>query len=429
MPAKKSVDLRKTLQAWSDAILRCETIGVPQEMIDAKWAGEPPASAEEIAELEKRIGRKLPPSLRAFLEISNGWRFFDDGHGEPRSLFSTRDIDLLARKSPTTVDIWAGDEVDLSAAYLDDDEDDGALAPMPRAQFRKVIQISTDTDGLYFLNPLQEIEDGEWNCYFFAPWVPGESSHGTFADLVEEQYQTFLAAHGDGKSKKSSKQSKKPKLNLGSPPTDPVSDPKEFLELITKLGFFDHTDPSAAQDIGRDFLEQCAEIITEPTRMYSEFIAPGRALVRPETGRSCRLPIEATARGGMRFVMGRLRPLLAARGIEMPIVIEQKGDTDWMATLDKVEHRIARMRNGKPTGAGMQHDVNLTMVLSNAACTLANQWLRSVGAEERIASINELNGHSEPAYGLIVLSDELAYHMMWGSLLGCYCRVLRPDVL
>jgi hypothetical protein len=256
------------------------------------------------------------------------------------------------------------------------------------------------------------------------------SDLGTFADLVEAQYQTFLAAHGGGQSnKKGANQSKAAKLNLGTPPKNPISDPKEFLELITRLGFFDQTDPAAAQEMRREFLELSAEIITEPTKMYSEMIAPGRALVREETGRVCRLPIESTASGGMRFVMGKLRPLLASRGIEMPIVVERKGDIEWTTRLDEIEHRIARMRNGKPVGVGMEHAVNQTMVLSNAACTLANQWLRSAGAEERIASINELSVDREPEYGLIVLSDELAYHMMWGSLLGCYCRVLRPDVL
>jgi cell wall assembly regulator SMI1 len=42
------------------------------------WLGFAPASADEIAAAEARLGRSLPPSLRAFLEVTNGWR--DAGH-------------------------------------------------------------------------------------------------------------------------------------------------------------------------------------------------------------------------------------------------------------------------------------------------------------------------------------------------------------
>jgi hypothetical protein len=39
----------------------------------------PPASPKQIAKLESILGKSLPPSYRAFLELHNGWSHFDGG--------------------------------------------------------------------------------------------------------------------------------------------------------------------------------------------------------------------------------------------------------------------------------------------------------------------------------------------------------------
>ncbi|MFD8203865.1 SMI1/KNR4 family protein [Streptomyces sp. NPDC059701] len=41
----------------------------------------PPATREEIAAAEERLGTRLPPSYRGFLEVSNGWRGGGGGGG------------------------------------------------------------------------------------------------------------------------------------------------------------------------------------------------------------------------------------------------------------------------------------------------------------------------------------------------------------
>ena len=45
------------------------------EDIEDKQQLGPPASEEQIAKLEQKIGIALPPSYRAFLTIHNGWRW------------------------------------------------------------------------------------------------------------------------------------------------------------------------------------------------------------------------------------------------------------------------------------------------------------------------------------------------------------------
>lgn len=48
---------------------------LPSELIKAGWLGYPGATEEEIRTAEKRLAVRLPPSYRAFLKASNGWRF------------------------------------------------------------------------------------------------------------------------------------------------------------------------------------------------------------------------------------------------------------------------------------------------------------------------------------------------------------------
>jgi cell wall assembly regulator SMI1 len=45
-----------------------------QEVVRDAWLGFAPASEVEVAAAEARLGRRLPPSLREFLLVTNGWR-------------------------------------------------------------------------------------------------------------------------------------------------------------------------------------------------------------------------------------------------------------------------------------------------------------------------------------------------------------------
>lgn len=47
---------------------------LPAEAIESGWLGYEGASEETIAALEKRLKKRLPPSYRSFLAVSNGWR-------------------------------------------------------------------------------------------------------------------------------------------------------------------------------------------------------------------------------------------------------------------------------------------------------------------------------------------------------------------
>jgi hypothetical protein len=74
MPA---FDWLSFLRQWSAAILASpdrEFFNLPQEAVESGWLGFPGATDDQLATAEARLGVDLPPSYRAFLMASNGWR-------------------------------------------------------------------------------------------------------------------------------------------------------------------------------------------------------------------------------------------------------------------------------------------------------------------------------------------------------------------
>src|SRR5262249_33354681 len=69
---------RKTfLAGYNRELLSYEEIveALPREVIKAGWLGYAGATEAEIRAAETRLAVRLPPSCRAFLKASNGWRF------------------------------------------------------------------------------------------------------------------------------------------------------------------------------------------------------------------------------------------------------------------------------------------------------------------------------------------------------------------
>lgn len=73
-----SFDWKSFLLCWSQIILESmndeEKQQLPQEVLDSGWFGYPGATDEQIAKVEARLQRRLPPSYREFLKVTNGWR-------------------------------------------------------------------------------------------------------------------------------------------------------------------------------------------------------------------------------------------------------------------------------------------------------------------------------------------------------------------
>jgi hypothetical protein len=67
---------RKFLKDHSRELLKTPELPIraPLSAKKSKWTGYQPASENMIAAAEKRLGATLPPSLKSFYRVSNGWR-------------------------------------------------------------------------------------------------------------------------------------------------------------------------------------------------------------------------------------------------------------------------------------------------------------------------------------------------------------------
>ncbi|MEU4468044.1 SMI1/KNR4 family protein [Streptomyces sp. NPDC024017] len=171
---------------WADSLPDDETRGEDDEAArQARWLGFPPASAERIAAMEERLGRRMPPSYREFLEVSGGWRHAGGF------------VWLLAGPEDAH---WHDNEsglADLFEEYLDEDSE-----PEERREadlWRRGLQLDVESDATHvLLDPEDVDEDGEWAVYTWASWraAPPER-HPNFREFMREMHREFhsLRAH------------------------------------------------------------------------------------------------------------------------------------------------------------------------------------------------------------------------------------------
>ncbi|MFJ3310631.1 SMI1/KNR4 family protein [Streptomyces sp. NPDC086549] len=145
--------------------------------------GRPGADEAAIVAAEQRLGRRLPPSYREFLAVSDGW------HVEQTAgiyqLGGAADID------------WFQDPHDMTSLYeqnLGDNprEEDSLLAGM----WQRALRLETDSDMSYaLLDPGDSDQDGEWALYVYKGWS-GElpDRYPSFRAYMEAMYRSF---HGD----------------------------------------------------------------------------------------------------------------------------------------------------------------------------------------------------------------------------------------
>jgi hypothetical protein len=166
----------------------------PLEVLNAGWLGFGGASAAEIEAVEHRLGTELPPSYRQFLQTSNGWR--DSGNFIHR-IWSTTEIAWFKERNQDWIDAYVHPYKNLpetpDAEYFVYGKKQDPITI--RAEYlQTALEISDVADAaIYLLNPKIVTKEGEWEAWFFANWLPGAVRYRSFQELMEAEYQNFLA--------------------------------------------------------------------------------------------------------------------------------------------------------------------------------------------------------------------------------------------
>ena len=161
---------------------------LPRELIKAGWVGYAGASEDEIVATEKRLATRLPHSYRAFLKVSNGWRFpsvsiFD--------LLPAAKVAWFREQNQDWIDAYVGPSAALHP--ISDKEYFVYGAKQDCVKFRTeylqtALQVSDVGDSaVVLLNPKVVSPQGEWEAWFFANWLPGAVRYRSFAEWLADE--------------------------------------------------------------------------------------------------------------------------------------------------------------------------------------------------------------------------------------------------
>ncbi|MBT0768664.1 SMI1/KNR4 family protein [Kineosporia sp. J2-2] len=172
--------LRTWLERWSqEAIDQADAIGleVSEGMRRSGWIGAAPVGQATIARTETRLGQTLPPTLREFYTVTDGWPTLSMDFAAIRAVEDlgwTRDLD------PDLIKAWD----DAGSAWPPDADDGPPL-------LRRSLLLNTGTDRL-LLDPARTT-NGEWTAVGFTSWYPGAGEpQPSFRAELEDHYATFL---------------------------------------------------------------------------------------------------------------------------------------------------------------------------------------------------------------------------------------------
>ena len=160
-------------------------------IVRSGWLGPPPASDEAIAELEHRIGARLPPSFRDYLRVSNGWLLGPDA---PDRWLGTGEIGWFRDLEPEYLRIWTEDLYSVSDEeyFVYGAAQDSVT--MRREYLRSCLQVAENYDNyLFLLNPEVVTAEGEWEAWIFGSKLAGAIRYRSWKELVAAEADKLKA--------------------------------------------------------------------------------------------------------------------------------------------------------------------------------------------------------------------------------------------
>ncbi|WP_331766325.1 SMI1/KNR4 family protein [Embleya sp. NBC_00896] len=191
--ADTSFDWRSFLDRWSeewaDSWDPAESLHPEdEEARRTRRLGFDPAPATRIAALEERLGRRLPPSYREFLDVTDGWRHAGGF------------VWLLAGTEGVR---WHEDEAGLAELYEEElDEDSTPEMVLLAGMWTRALQLDAESDATYvLLDPMDVDADGEWAVYYCRAWAGDlPERYASFREFMVAMHRGFHSLRAGGGS-------------------------------------------------------------------------------------------------------------------------------------------------------------------------------------------------------------------------------------
>lgn len=188
--------MARLVQRWATA----ERAHSTEPPLSPPWPLRQPVSASDLVRLEDRLGVELPPSYRAFLNITSGTdpvdsRVIQDG-GWEYGFLRPDDIGRFDELQPDNVAMW------MSTADPEHVDHEPATSPAWGAAVegfcgqclpRTVLISQGERSRWVLLNPGVIDADGEWECWLLDPWTTG-GRYRSFRTYLEARMMLLAPA-------------------------------------------------------------------------------------------------------------------------------------------------------------------------------------------------------------------------------------------
>ncbi|PJM98500.1 cell wall assembly protein [Streptomyces sp. CB01201] len=183
--------LARWSEEWADAHGHVDELS-PEDAAArrGRWLGADPATEADIAAMEDRLGRAMPPSYREFLRVSDGWRH---AGGFVWKLAGTRE----AR--------WHNDEMGLGEDFDEfwGEEDNPEEVRAQVGLWSRALQLDVESDITFVLLDPEDVgPDGEWAVRVWASWrAEDPERYPSFAAFMIAMHQEWHTLAPDRSSR------------------------------------------------------------------------------------------------------------------------------------------------------------------------------------------------------------------------------------
>lgn len=180
--------LTELSQSVLDSLDERTLLTIPSAMRESRWLGYPPATSAAISALEERLQLELPRSYKNFLSVSNGFQLVQPTIG---GLYCVDAIERLTVLDSQLIEGFGqgyqvfGEVATVSDSdYLQYDELQDTASFRLESLPSTIVVGGASAQGYYLLNPDIIFENGEWEAWVFANWLPGARRSPSFLDMM-----------------------------------------------------------------------------------------------------------------------------------------------------------------------------------------------------------------------------------------------------